>query len=67
MNLQKTVIDALAALYHGTDDAMRVQADRWLQDFQHTIDAWQVLTGSHTPNDQFLSDDYLDFSWRYKD
>lgn len=49
MDLQKMVINALAALYHGTNDALRAEADRWLQDFQHTLDAWQVLIFSHIP------------------
>ncbi|PPD92809.1 hypothetical protein GOBAR_DD10241 [Gossypium barbadense] len=40
--LQNTVKEALNALYHYPDDAVRMQADRWLQDFQRTIDAWQV-------------------------
>lgn len=44
MELQNTVKEALNALYHHPDDAVRMQADRWLQDFQRTIDAWQVLT-----------------------
>lgn len=44
MELQNTVKEALNALYHHPDDAVRMQADRWLQDFQHTIDAWQVFT-----------------------
>ncbi|XP_041999460.1 transportin MOS14-like isoform X3 [Salvia splendens] len=43
MELQNTVKEALNALYHHPDDAVRMQADRWLQDFQRTIDAWQVL------------------------
>ncbi|XP_073000686.1 transportin MOS14 [Typha latifolia] len=42
MDLQNTVKEALNALYHHPDDAVRVRADRWLQEFQHTIDAWQV-------------------------
>ncbi|KAA8542600.1 hypothetical protein F0562_023752 [Nyssa sinensis] len=42
MELQNTVKEALNALYHHPDDAIRMQADRWLQDFQRTIDAWQV-------------------------
>lgn len=42
MELQNTVKDALNALYHHPDDSIRMQADRWLQDFQRTIDAWQV-------------------------
>ncbi|KAA3458379.1 transportin-3 isoform X1 [Gossypium australe] len=43
MELQNTVKEALNALYHYPDDAVRMQADRWLQDFQRTIDAWQNL------------------------
>lgn len=46
MELQNTVKDALNALYHHPDDAVRMQADRWLQDFQRTLDAWQVLHNS---------------------
>ncbi|KAL9270842.1 Transportin MOS14-like protein [Drosera capensis] len=42
MELQETVKQALTALYHHPDDAVRVQADRWLQQFQRTIDAWQA-------------------------
>lgn len=49
MDLQNTVKEALNALYHHPDDAVRAQADRWLQDFQHSIDAWQVA-------DNFLHD-----------
>lgn len=42
MDLQNTVKNALNALYHHEDDAVRMQADLWLQEFQRTIDAWQV-------------------------
>ncbi|KAL6549358.1 Transportin mos14 [Orobanche hederae] len=42
MELQNTVKEALNALYHHPDDAVRMRADRWLQDFQRTLDAWQV-------------------------
>ncbi|KAL5544316.1 hypothetical protein UlMin_008100 [Ulmus minor] len=42
MELQNAVKEALHALYHHPDDAVRMRADRWLQDFQRTIDAWQV-------------------------
>ncbi|KAL8141960.1 hypothetical protein V2J09_014992 [Rumex salicifolius] len=42
VELQNTVKEALNALYHHPDDSVRMQADRWLQDFQRTIDAWQV-------------------------
>lgn len=44
MDLQNTVKEALNALYHHPDDAVRMQADRYLQDFQRTLDAWQVLS-----------------------
>jgi hypothetical protein len=43
MDLQNTVKEALNALYHHPDDTVRMQADRYLQDFQRTLDAWQVL------------------------
>lgn len=43
IELQNTVKEALNALYHHPDDAVRMQADRWLQEFQRTLDAWQVL------------------------
>lgn len=43
MELQNSVKEALNALYHHPDDAFRMEADRWLQNFQRTIDAWQVL------------------------
>ncbi|KAL9375248.1 hypothetical protein Peur_032127 [Populus x canadensis] len=42
MELQNSVKDALNALYHHPDDVFRMEADRWLQNFQRTIDAWQV-------------------------
>ncbi|XP_044485028.1 transportin MOS14-like isoform X2 [Mangifera indica] len=42
MELQNAVKEALNALYHHPDDTVRMQADRWLQDFQGIIDAWQV-------------------------
>ncbi|KAJ6970394.1 transportin MOS14-like [Populus alba x Populus x berolinensis] len=42
MELQNSVKEALNALYHHPDDVFRMEADRWLQNFQRTIDAWQV-------------------------
>ncbi|CAI0399063.1 unnamed protein product [Linum tenue] len=42
MELQNSVKEALNALYHHPDDAVRMEADRWLQSFQRTLDAWQV-------------------------
>ncbi|KAJ4972453.1 hypothetical protein NE237_005627 [Protea cynaroides] len=51
MELQETVKKALHALYHHPDDAIRMQADRWLQNFQRTFDAWQVADDLlHDPN-----------------
>ena len=42
MELQNTVKEALNALYHHPDNGVRLQADRALQTFQRTLDAWQV-------------------------
>ncbi|XP_047316788.1 transportin MOS14 [Impatiens glandulifera] len=42
MELQNAVKQALNALYHHPDDAVHIEADRWLQEFQRTLDAWQV-------------------------
>lgn len=42
MEHEKAVKEALNALYHHPDDTVRVQADRWLQNFQGTLDAWQA-------------------------
>ncbi|KAL3618005.1 hypothetical protein CASFOL_038326 [Castilleja foliolosa] len=42
MELQNTVKQALNMLYHHPDDAVRMEADLWLQKFQRTIDAWQA-------------------------
>jgi len=55
MDLQNTVKEALNALYHHPDDAVRMQADRYLQDFQRTLDAWQVLSLIHYLFLQFIS------------
>ncbi|XP_071710316.1 transportin MOS14-like isoform X1 [Rutidosis leptorrhynchoides] len=41
-SLEDIVKEALNALYHHPDDAVRTQADQWLQKFQRTLDAWQV-------------------------
>ena len=42
MEHENAVKEALNALYHHPDDTVRVQADRWLQNFQGTLDAWQA-------------------------
>lgn len=54
MELQNTVKEALNALYHHPDDAVRMRADRWLQEFQRTIDAWQVILGLPTEDCRFF-------------
>lgn len=54
MELQNTVKEALNALYHHPDDAVRMHADRWLQDFQRTIDAWQVISALHPQDCRFF-------------
>lgn len=54
MDLQNTVKEALTALYHHPDDAVRMQADRYLQDFQRTLDAWQVLSSIRYLLPQFI-------------
>lgn len=46
--------EALNALYHHPDDAVRMHADRWLQDFQRTIDAWQVISALPTGDCRFF-------------
>ena len=63
MDLQNTVKEALNALYHHPDDAVRAQADRWLQDFQHSIDAWQVTpVAVDPPFEIFHSNEKLSIS-----
>lgn len=37
-----TLLEALQALYHHPDPSIRNNANQWLDDFQHTFDAWQV-------------------------
>lgn len=54
MELQNTVKEALNALYHHPDDAVRMRADRWLQEFQRTIDAWQVILELPTGDCRFF-------------
>ncbi|EJU01005.1 ARM repeat-containing protein [Dacryopinax primogenitus] len=36
----KTVANALDTLYNNPDNAAKLRANAWLQDFQHTKDAW---------------------------
>nr|VDC95695.1 unnamed protein product [Brassica oleracea] len=47
MEHENAVKEALNALYHHPDDTVRAQADRWLQNFQGTLDAWQASYSSH--------------------
>ncbi|KAI9229379.1 MAG: armadillo-type protein, partial [Piptocephalis tieghemiana] len=44
------VLQALNALYQGTDNVARVQAGNWLEMFQKTVNAWTV-------SDQIIQDD----------
>ena len=37
----QTLINALQALYHG-EPSIKEQADKWLEQFQQSTDAWQV-------------------------
>eukprot|EP00850_Spirogloea_muscicola_P015941 SM000126S26317 [mRNA] locus=s126:109074:117426:- [translate_table: standard] len=37
-----TLLQALQALYHHPDPEVRSAANRWLEDFQQTVEAWQV-------------------------
>ncbi|XP_024389574.1 transportin MOS14 [Physcomitrium patens] len=37
-----TLLEALQALYHHPDPSIRNNANQWLDDFQHTFDAWQI-------------------------
>jgi transportin-3 len=36
------LLEALQALYHHPDPQIRTAANRWLDEFQHTMEAWQV-------------------------
>lgn len=37
-----TLLEALQALYHHPDPSIRNAANQWLDEFQHTMEAWQV-------------------------
>lgn len=39
-----TLLEALQALYHHPDPSIRNAANQWLDEFQHTMDAWQVMS-----------------------
>ncbi|KAJ7520942.1 hypothetical protein O6H91_19G031100 [Diphasiastrum complanatum] len=42
MDSRATLLEALQALYHHPDPEIRLTANRWLENFQQTVDAWQV-------------------------
>lgn len=44
-NIQNTLQEALKALYHHPDQQVRSRANDWLQEFQRTVEAWQVSDG----------------------
>lgn len=44
-NMQNTLQEALKALYHHPDQQVRSRANDWLQEFQRTVEAWQVSDG----------------------
>lgn len=37
-----TLLSALNALYHNTDPAVRAEADRWLEQFTASTEAWAI-------------------------
>ncbi|CAM6084292.1 unnamed protein product [Calypogeia fissa] len=41
-NSRALLLEAVQALYHHPDPETRKSANRWLEDFQYTMDAWQV-------------------------
>lgn len=43
-----TLLEAVQALYHHPDPSIRNAANQWLDEFQHTMEAWQV--SSHYRN-----------------
>ena len=65
MEHENAVKEALNALYHHPDDTVRAQADRWLQNFQGTLDAWQASYSSHLCLDfsGFDCSSFLGFSY----
>ena len=42
MGTQSILLQALQALYHDPSPDTRNAANQWLQNFQHSLDAWQV-------------------------
>ena len=41
-DLKTTLQEALKALYHHPDQQIRKDTNRWLQEFQRNMEAWQV-------------------------
>eukprot|EP01018_Ginkgo_biloba_P002740 Gb_11037 [translate_table: standard] len=41
-DVRNTLQEALKALYHHPEQQVRKQANEWLQEFQRTVEAWQV-------------------------
>lgn len=47
----QTVINAINALYTSDDSSVRNQADRWLEEWQASPEAWTVANGIlHDPS-----------------
>ncbi|MCO5614511.1 hypothetical protein L7F22_068794 [Adiantum nelumboides] len=42
METQATLLQALQALYHDPNADTRSAANQWLQEFQHSLEAWQI-------------------------
>lgn len=39
---QEQLIAAIAALYHNPDPKVKEEANRWLEQWQQTVEAWQI-------------------------
>jgi transportin-3 len=37
------LLEAMQAMYHHPDPSIRNVANQWLDEFQHIVEAWQVL------------------------
>lgn len=45
------LLNALNALYHHNDPKVKDEADRWLEQWQQSVEAWSVADGVlHDPN-----------------
>jgi transportin-3 len=48
---QQDLLNALHALYHNEDPAVKEQANKWLEQWQATQQAWSISDGVlHDPN-----------------